>query len=111
MLQLREGVACLLCIRCGTQARHVLAHQPSAPLCAILSRRLLDPQLSTSYPSAILARERAIVINLEFIKAIIAMGAWLPGCRWRRHSAPQAARCCFAPARRGLRNTCLLPLL
>ena len=40
-----------------------------------LSRRLLDPQLSTSYPSAILARERAIVINLEFIKAIIAQDA------------------------------------
>lgn len=38
---------------------------------------LLDPQLSTSYPSAILARERAIVVNLEFVKAIIAMG----GCR------------------------------
>jgi magnesium transporter len=35
--------------------------------------RLLDPQLSTSYPSAILARERAIVVNLEFVKAIIAM--------------------------------------
>ncbi|KAI3437682.1 hypothetical protein D9Q98_000131 [Chlorella vulgaris] len=35
--------------------------------------RLLDPQLATSYPSAILARERAIVVNLEFIKCIIAM--------------------------------------
>ena len=30
--------------------------------------RLLDPQLSTSYPSAILARDSALVINLEFIK-------------------------------------------
>ena len=38
--------------------------------------RLLDPQLATSYPSAILARERAIVVNLEFIKCIIAMGGW-----------------------------------
>ncbi|KAL4451649.1 hypothetical protein ABPG75_007311 [Micractinium tetrahymenae] len=35
--------------------------------------RLLDPQLATSYPSAILARERAIVVNLEFIKCIISM--------------------------------------
>ncbi|PSC75097.1 magnesium transporter MRS2-7 isoform B [Micractinium conductrix] len=35
--------------------------------------RLLDPQLATSYPSAILARERAIVVNLEFIKCIIGM--------------------------------------
>ena len=30
--------------------------------------RLLDPQLSTSYPSAILARDTALVVNLEFIK-------------------------------------------
>jgi hypothetical protein len=30
--------------------------------------RLLDPQLSTSYPSAILARDDALVLNLEFIK-------------------------------------------
>lgn len=35
--------------------------------------RLLDPQLATSYPSAILARERAIVVNLEFIKCIISL--------------------------------------
>ena len=33
--------------------------------------RLLDPQLATSYPSAILARERALVVNLEYIKCII----------------------------------------
>jgi hypothetical protein len=45
-------------------------------------RRLLDPQLATSYPSAILARERAIVVNLEFIKCIIAMGGlWLPSTK------------------------------
>ena len=42
--------------------------------------RLLDPQLSTSYPSAILARERAIVVNLEFVKAIIAMGGCMVVC-------------------------------
>jgi magnesium transporter len=35
--------------------------------------RLLDPSLATSYPSAILARERALVLNLEYIKAIVAM--------------------------------------
>ena len=39
-----------------------------------LLRSLLDPQLATSYPSAILARERAIVVNLEYIKCIIAQG-------------------------------------
>lgn len=43
--------------------------------CVACHGRLLDPQLATSYPSAILARERAIVVNLEFIKCIIAMGA------------------------------------
>lgn len=35
--------------------------------------RLLDPQLATSYPSAILARDQAIVLNLEFIKAIVSI--------------------------------------
>lgn len=34
--------------------------------------RLLDPQLSTSYPSAILARDDALVLNLEFIKVSIS---------------------------------------
>ena len=33
--------------------------------------RLLDPQLALSYPSAILCRERALVVNLEHIKCII----------------------------------------
>lgn len=33
--------------------------------------RLVDPQLATSYPSAILARESALVLNLEFIKALV----------------------------------------
>ena len=33
--------------------------------------RLLDPVLATSYPSAILARDSALVVNLEFIKCII----------------------------------------
>jgi len=33
--------------------------------------RLLDPQLALSYPSAILCREKALVVNLEHIKCII----------------------------------------
>ncbi|PNH01435.1 Magnesium transporter MRS2-10 [Tetrabaena socialis] len=33
--------------------------------------RLLDPNLSTTYPSAILCRDKAIVVNLEHLKAII----------------------------------------
>lgn len=35
--------------------------------------RILDPMLATSYPSAILARERSILVNLEYIKMIVGM--------------------------------------
>jgi len=35
--------------------------------------RLLDPMLASSYPSAVLARERALVVNLEFVKMIITL--------------------------------------
>jgi magnesium transporter len=35
--------------------------------------RLLDPMLASSYPSAVLARDRALVVNLEFIKMIITL--------------------------------------
>ena len=52
--------------------RHASPNSPSAPS---HDCRLLDPHLATSYPSAILARERAIVVNLEFIKCIVAQGA------------------------------------
>ena len=55
--------------------------RPFPPLPPPLPRSLLDPQLATSYPSAILARERAIVVNLEFIKCIIGMGGCTPGLR------------------------------
>lgn len=33
--------------------------------------RLLDPSLSTHYPAAVLIRDKAVVINLEYIRAII----------------------------------------
>ena len=33
--------------------------------------RLLDPQLHASYPSALLCRDKALVVNLEHIKCII----------------------------------------
>ena len=33
--------------------------------------RLLDPHLATSYPTAILCRDKALVVNLEHIKAVI----------------------------------------
>ena len=52
--------------------------------------RLLDPQLATSYPSAILARERALVVNLEYIKCIITQDCVLvlnPGAQRSAGSA------------------------
>jgi hypothetical protein len=53
----RAGVALLLQVhKLGVQARDL---------------RLMDPNLATTYPSAILCREKAMVINLEYIKAII----------------------------------------
>ena len=33
--------------------------------------RILDPAMSTSYPSAILCRDKALLVNLEHIKCII----------------------------------------
>lgn len=39
--------------------------------------RLLDPMLATSYPSAVLARDAALVLNLEFIKAVVTPQAVL----------------------------------
>lgn len=33
--------------------------------------RILDPAMATSYPSAILCREKALLVNLEHIKCII----------------------------------------
>ena len=35
--------------------------------------RLLDPKLAASYPTAILCRERALVVNLEFVKMIVGL--------------------------------------
>ncbi len=35
--------------------------------------RLLDPQMQSASPSAILCRDKAIVVNLEYVKAIITM--------------------------------------
>ncbi len=53
--------------------------------------RLLDPQLSTSYPSAILARDSALVLNLEFIKVMILC------CRLEHQ--PHSGRICSAETR------------
>lgn len=36
--------------------------------------RIMDPSLATSYPSAILCRDKALVISLEHIKVIITTG-------------------------------------
>jgi len=39
--------------------------------------RLLDPHMSSTYPSAILCRDKSIVVNLEHIKAIITTDSLL----------------------------------
>lgn len=48
--------------------KHIIAQETGVQLRDL---RLLDPVLATSYPSAILARDSALVLNLEFIKCII----------------------------------------
>jgi len=35
--------------------------------------RILDPMLATSYPSALLAREKSIIVNMEFIKMVVGL--------------------------------------
>lgn len=35
--------------------------------------RILDPMLATSYPSALLAREKSIIVNMEFVKMVIGL--------------------------------------
>lgn len=49
--------------------KHELTHRLGVQLRDL---RVLDPLLAASYPSAILARDRALVVNLEHIKCIIA---------------------------------------
>lgn len=39
--------------------------------------RLLDPHLATSYPSALKSRESALIMNLEFVKAVVTSNALL----------------------------------
>ncbi|KAK9843506.1 hypothetical protein WJX81_006534 [Elliptochloris bilobata] len=48
--------------------KHALVHQLGVQLRDL---RLLDPHLNTSYPSALLCRDKALVVNLEHIKCII----------------------------------------
>jgi hypothetical protein len=43
---------------------------------------LLDPMLATSYPSAILCRERALVVNLEYVKMIVTLGESARAQEW-----------------------------
>ena len=56
----------------------------TAPPPPFRRRRLLDPQLATSYPSAILCRDKALVVNMEYIKCVITTseltrGTCVPG--------------------------------
>lgn len=54
--------------------------------------RLLDPSIPTPYPSAILVRERAIVLNLDSAKAIVTKDTvWLLSVRNAASLAPSFA--------------------
>lgn len=57
-------LSALQCDWINSNAKHILRAQ-------LRDLRLLDPQLATSYPSAILARDAALVLNLEFVKAVV----------------------------------------
>ena len=48
--------------------RHRLTHELGVQARDL---RILDPKFSTNYPSAILCREKALVVNLLHIKAIV----------------------------------------
>jgi len=49
-------------------------HQISVALqLPVRDLRMLDPQLSTTFPAALLVRENAIVVNLEGIRAVITV--------------------------------------
>ena len=56
-----------------TQAdKHLRHHLQQALGVQLRDLRILDPALATSYPSAILVREKALVVNLEHIKCVIS---------------------------------------
>ena len=49
-------------------------HQISVALqLPVRDLRMLDPQLSTTFPAALLVRENAIVVNLEGVRAVITV--------------------------------------
>lgn len=48
--------------------KHVITHRCAVPLRDL---RVLDPGLTTSYSSALLCRERTIVVNLEHVKMLV----------------------------------------
>lgn len=65
---------------CSHKLARALAHSRALSLTPTLhpqgrDLRIMDPSLATSYPSAILCRDRALVVNLEHIK--VGQGEWL----------------------------------
>ncbi|KAK9832888.1 hypothetical protein WJX74_000837 [Apatococcus lobatus] len=52
--------------------KHLRHHLQQALGVQLRDLRILDPALATSYPSAILVREKALVVNLEHIKCVIS---------------------------------------
>ena len=59
--------SCILTLHCMWACEH---HLGWACL-QVRDLRILDPAMSTSYPSAILCRDKALLVNLEHIKCII----------------------------------------
>ena len=78
---------------CNIITRPRLSERRFHLLLQLRDLRLLDPQLATSYPSAILARDSALVVNLEFIKCIVTTDHALvlnPGARDHHGLCPGA---------------------
>ena len=70
----------------GQADKHAITQQLGVQLRDL---RLLDPQLHASYPSALLSRDKALVVNLEHIKCIITKDEILiqrvVRCHWDRN--------------------------
>ncbi len=75
-------VATCSCFRNRTRAATLIQIKPLSPSPQLLlpspppkpkgrDLRIMDPSLTTSYPSAILCRDKAMVVNLEHIKVCV----------------------------------------
>ena len=61
--------------------KHVMTHELGIQ---IRDLRLLDPLMTSTYPSAILFREKALVVNLEYAPVLVAYPFPLFQTFWKR---------------------------